>query len=73
MSNEAECASCKAPVVWAEHIESGKRMPLNRDPIDGGPYQIDENGKCRVDRSFPTGRISHFATCPQAKTWRKKP
>lgn len=67
----AECRTCSAPVVWAKHESTGKRMPLNRDPIPGGPYQIDERGIARVDRSYPEGRISHFATCPQAKSWRK--
>ena len=46
-------------------------MPLDRDPIAGGSYQIDEEGVARVNRSFQTGYISHFATCPNAKTWRK--
>ena len=67
----AECRTCNAPVIWVQSASTGKRMPLNRDPIPGGTYQIDERGFAHVDRSQPTGRISHFATCPNAKTWRK--
>lgn len=28
------CRSCSAPIIWAEHHVTGRRMPLNRSSVD---------------------------------------
>jgi hypothetical protein len=30
----AECRDCRAPLVWATHVETGSRMPLNTARVD---------------------------------------
>jgi len=63
------CRSCGASVTWYELV-SGKRHPFDGDPVyvrtnyDGAMRMIGE-----IDTSVAP---SHFATCPQAKDWRRK-
>lgn len=70
------CRSCHAPVVWVR-TAAGKRMPLDPDPVAGGNVVV--NGD--VATVLPPGTPmpvgvhryqSHFATCPQASTHRRK-
>ena len=57
----SKCASCQADVVWI------KTKKGNSAICDPKVVQVitDEGDVVR-------GRISHFATCPQAEAWRKK-
>jgi len=55
----AKCKSCKAKIFFIE-TSKGKQMPIDADPDEKGNIEID-GLKYR----------SHFATCPQAKEWRK--
>lgn len=57
----AKCKSCGAEIVWITTI-NGKSMPCNAEKTT----IVTEDGKTI------TGHISHFATCPQAATFRKK-
>lgn len=78
-----KCRSCKAEIYFA-HTKSGKDAPFERDP--NGLYAIrngeavyvgmpDEQPKqleLGVKPAEPEPRFtSHFATCRQAKEWRK--
>lgn len=61
------CRSCHAPIVWVEHVLTGKRHPYN-PPIEVRPTD-------RMDGTRTIAMIdavSHFATCPQAATWRAR-
>jgi hypothetical protein len=60
---EAECRSCKAPCYWVK-MASGSNMLVNR----GREARV-----CFVDGQWRTlgAYTSHFATCPDAKSWRK--
>jgi hypothetical protein len=51
------CRSCGASVIWG-HTNHGNPVPLNADHI----------------RTIGTVRyaMTHFATCPQARGWRKQ-
>ena len=78
----AYCRSCGRTVLWVTLTPSGKRTPLDAEPTPAGTVII-------TDTAPPTGRVltkpevgshpgvpryvSHFATCPQAKQWRKSP
>lgn len=79
----SRCSSCGAPIVWLR-TKAGKSMPCNAGLI---PYKANPNGKqilitdwgdaVRCDLTFtgpPTGkaRMSHFATCPNARQHRKR-
>lgn len=70
----ATCRSCGEFIEWAR-TAAGKLMPL--DPLgDGGNVIVtrDIDGVLVVEsvstRDWPTGRTSHFVTCPEAKEWR---
>lgn len=83
----ATCRSCKEPVVWVETEatadKAGKPMPLDGDPKRPGQALTVSNGNIvftgqTTGRGTPIVRYqrngshrSHFATCKQAKTWRK--
>lgn len=75
------CRSCGQTIEWIE-TRQGKKMPLDPeyieyDEADPGTVLITDGGNTYVvedEQSYPNvrGRISHFASCPQAKVWRKK-
>lgn len=72
-----KCKSCRADVLWVR-VLSGKTMPLDPDPVDGGNvYRSVDDDLWRVasklapaPRDQPTYR-SHFATCPNSQHHRK--
>jgi hypothetical protein len=88
MSAKRACRSCGAAIIWvktetgkaipldAEPTEGGNII-IN---VLGGGIEVAHvetvtETKARFDCPIPAGRVafvSHFATCPQANTWRKK-
>jgi hypothetical protein len=72
------CRSCNAAIRWVT-TEKGKGHPLNPDPDAGGNVVFvgpTEQGAVHFmtkdEMAAPTSRpryTSHFATCPQARTW----
>ena len=73
----SRCKSCDAAILWAVSAVTGKRMPLDADPVPDGNLLLDAEGKIHVltaDAATVPGvkrYVSHFATCPQADDWRK--
>ena len=72
------CRSCHAPVIWLEHVRTGKRAPIDAVAAPegnivvneaAGTYRIAEN-RDLVDRE-PL-HTNHFATCPQSAAWRER-
>lgn len=74
-----KCRSCKAVIVFAVLHNGGKTAPFHADPA--GQY-ILENGTAKHvgaptaqlelgGASEPQRYTSHFATCLDAKRWRK--
>ena len=67
------CRSCGAQIDWVVTAR-GKRIPLDRETSEDGNIVLAE-GTARVvqpgeypgEPRFKT----HFATCPDAKRWRK--
>lgn len=78
----ASCRSCERPIVWAQG-PNGNAMPfdepqrgLGAKPPDGD--WIVMGGKAHKatdeDRKLHRERLTcHFATCPDAGQWRRKP
>ena len=80
----SECRSCRAPIIWAM-TERGKRMPLDADPYTGPDpaglfvFRFDGDGRPYVLAVTPEAAAalgdavyrSHFASCPDAKRWRR--
>lgn len=71
------CRSCRAEIWWAR-TESGKRIPLDPEPVPDGNVVVvqDSPPVVRVLAAadlplhiVPTYK-SHFATCPHADTHR---
>jgi len=71
----AHCQSCGAPIVWAV-TDSGKRMPVDPRVVDGGKLKLYvAAGVVRVRHvAAPDGALHrpHFATCPDAESWRRR-
>lgn len=74
--NITTCRSCGASLFWAT-TERGKKMPVDAVPNPSGNVAVREiNGSvfATVDdnrQGSLWGRYtSHFATCPDANTWR---
>jgi len=73
------CGSCAALIIWAT-TERLKLMPVDVEPVAGGTIAIDHrDGRTYarvVDAKHLFGRTdlhkSHFATCPDAGSWRRK-
>jgi hypothetical protein len=76
-----ECRSCNKPVIFAL-TDKGKHMPLDAYPSPDGTLKLfrDESGEVRCTVVKPAHlqygrrdlRKSHFASCPEAKKWRKR-
>jgi len=62
-----KCKSCDAPVVWAKNSKGTfiimDAKPEKRIVID----QVNGEALCKMVDTY----ISHFATCPDHKKWRK--
>lgn len=76
MTNEGECRTCKAAVLWITLEPRNKPHPVNPVPVEGGSIRCTLEGGRRTGRVLPygarTGKLymSHFATCPDADKWR---
>lgn len=78
MAEHEQCRSCGAPIRWAQ-TASGKPMPLNAAADPQGLFAlVDAEDPREVPRAVSGRRLppgerwtSHFATCPQADSWRK--
>lgn len=76
------CRSCGAEIIWTV-THNGKRMPVDAEPVPDGNVRLRQDGD-RVIAEYPGKEhpglfddpderryLSHFATCPQAQSWRK--
>jgi hypothetical protein len=69
---QSVCRSCGAPIVWAR-TQSGRLMPVDREPVDGGSLLLERvGGEYRVSVALNGGFRAHFATCPDAESWRHR-
>jgi len=74
---QSRCRSCSAPIFFAK-TRTGKNVPIDWTPrVDGNLPVICVDGlawildKDEPDQANADHFVSHFATCPQAKKWRK--
>jgi len=71
------CRTCGAPIRWAR-TERGARIPLDIDPTDRGVFIVtgrdrgDVTVRTAHDGDDPMRYQSHFATCPDAASWRAR-
>ena len=85
MAPDPTCRGCRAPITWAVTQAKGRRIPLNLEPADDGNLlmtgAIDAKTGAPIVRAIARDEVvapararylSHFATCPTARTFRKK-
>ena len=77
------CRGCGARIVWIRTL-AGKSMPCDAQPVafmpsgTGGQMVVTPDGRVvradvvKGDSSGSLGYISHFATCPKSKDFRRK-
>lgn len=69
------CQSCGAPIKWVV-TEAGRNMPIDAEPSEKGNLLLIDRyvrfvkTREREDRDVPL-YISHFATCPDARAWKR--
>lgn len=77
----SRCRSCNAEIIWIK-MAGGKNMPCDANPISyrndlrGDWVLVTQEGKVVRGVFDPDsdkiGYTSHFATCPNANTHRKR-
>jgi hypothetical protein len=75
--NVTACRSCRAPIVWARTV-AGKLAPIDVEPAENGNVVfLDDNraetlGPLELELLDPDRArfLNHFATCPDADTWK---
>lgn len=83
MRADGNCRSCDAPIRWAIAMPKGKRMPIDPIAVSDGNVWVDhyEGGTPvvkvaltggDVPLSIPLRYVSHFVTCPDSGSWRKR-
>lgn len=82
MSGSSTCRSCGRPIVWGE-TEAGKKIPMDPEPsidgnltrtastVDGRIHYLIKYYKRARETPGVTTYKSHFATCPDAKNFRR--
>ncbi|MDR7278911.1 hypothetical protein [Catenuloplanes atrovinosus] len=77
----AHCRTCSAEIIWTVTARQGKPMPVDAGPVPDGNVRLTARPGQRPlaellpvdERSGVSGlRKSHFATCGQAGTWRRR-
>lgn len=68
------CRSCRRGIYWAK-TPSGKLMPVDLGVDPDGTIVLTTQGRdviATIDPDAPGPKhLSHFASCPQAKQWRR--
>lgn len=72
IEREAKCKSCGATIIWAV-TTNGAKAPMNADFVPLDLKTIKAAGGAEVEIVSVAGKASHFATCPQAQQFRRKP
>lgn len=72
MTGECDkCRSCGAPIIWGVTIR-GKRIPIDAEPDPKGNMGLIDGRFAVVPSGFEGTRFSsHFASCPDAKSFRR--
>lgn len=72
----ANCRSCGEPIEWCTWEDSGKTIPLDLGVAPKGNIAVVGDKVHRYgaedERLGRDRRVSHFATCKDADSWRKK-
>jgi hypothetical protein len=65
------CKSCGAEILWATTSVEGRTIPLDAQTVIGGNIEFD--GLIAIVGKAGSGPYqSHFVSCPNAKSHRRK-
>lgn len=74
----SKCNSCGQEMVWIKS-SSGKSIPcdpekyhIQDDLVSPDLMVVSDTGQVGKLSKVESGRVSHFATCPDAKKFRRK-
>ena len=67
MTETSRCRSCGAEIVWLKTAASGKPMPVDAAP-EKRVVIGEHSGLAYVLETY----TPHWATCPQAESWRRR-
>lgn len=71
------CRSCGAPIIWTRTAK-GKAMPVDAEPRSDGEIALrDEEGTLvavyiGAATDGEARYVSHFATCKDSDSWRRR-
>ena len=68
------CRSCCKDIIWSE-TASGKKIPIDPEPVPSGNIMLECHGALATvvaPRPDVKRHVSHFATCPNASSHRKR-
>jgi hypothetical protein len=75
------CRKCPARIIWTITAATGKRMPVDEEPVPTGDFVLEERGRDVVAHHVREKGLvvnpradrftSHFVTCPEAAEFRK--
>lgn len=79
----SQCRSCHKRIIWTTNISSGKRMPVDADPVETGNIILvsgNDGPEARVLTNDELSRratrsglyVSHFTTCNDPAGWRRR-
>ena len=78
-ANERTTCPCGAPIFWAV-TKNNKPIPIDAEPAADGNLRLEDGVAHYLTKTdqmsmFASGPryVSHFATCPDAASYRKKP
>lgn len=72
----AKCRSCGAAIEWTKNRRTGRRMPVDREPVPDGNIAVELDANKEpvswlllplMTHSGPRF-VSHFSTCPNAES-----
>lgn len=69
------CKSCGSKIDWYRNADSGKWMPVDPDKAEDGNVRIDpvaNTASVVAPGSHHVLYRSHFSTCPNANSHRKR-
>jgi hypothetical protein len=75
------CRSCRAPVMWLDNVKTGKRAPIDAEPVphgnivvlDGGQYNtLATSERLEAAAEGVPLHLNHFVTCEQAPAWKAR-
>ena len=82
-----DCGGCNAKVVWYAHHRTGKKAPVDVEPVENGNVVIDlitrtysvltakqmqAAGQANMFDQPKPRYVLHFATCTHPETFRKR-